>query len=127
MRQIAAVYPIEARIRGQSAEERLAVRQAETKPLMAAFKTWTDDRLKEVSAVHYARVPRLFSDLELAHSDGRFAKVFRTLTKVDLLVLDLCCVRSYVASPFDAGFPSRHEGVCLNITEAVDHSVPSFP
>jgi DNA replication protein DnaC len=38
--------------------------------------------------VHYARVPRLFPELELAHGDGRFAKVFRTLTKVDLLVLD---------------------------------------
>ena len=38
--------------------------------------------------VHYARVPRLFADLELAHGDGRFAKLFRTLTKVDLLILD---------------------------------------
>jgi DNA replication protein DnaC len=35
--------------------------------------------------VHYARVPRLFADLELAHGDGRFAKLFRTLTKADLL------------------------------------------
>lgn len=39
-------------------------------------------------SVHYARVPRLFTDLELAHGDGRFAKLFRTLTKVDLLILD---------------------------------------
>ena len=39
-------------------------------------------------SVHYARVPRLFADLELAHGDGRFAKLFRTLTKVDLLILD---------------------------------------
>ncbi len=38
--------------------------------------------------VHYARVPRLFADLELAHGDGRFAKLFRTLTKADLLILD---------------------------------------
>jgi DNA replication protein DnaC len=38
--------------------------------------------------VHYARVPRLFADLELAHGDGRFARLFRTLTKLDLLVLD---------------------------------------
>ena len=37
--------------------------------------------------VHYARVPRLFADLELAHGDGRFAKLFRTLTKADLLLL----------------------------------------
>ena len=38
--------------------------------------------------VHYARVPRLFADLELAHGDGRFARLFRTLTKADLLILD---------------------------------------
>jgi DNA replication protein DnaC len=40
--------------------------------------------------VHYARVPRLFADLELAHGDGRFARLFRTLTKADLLILDDC-------------------------------------
>ncbi|HTQ83612.1 MAG TPA: IS21-like element helper ATPase IstB [Pseudolabrys sp.] len=39
-------------------------------------------------SVHYARVPRLFADLDLAHGDGRFARLFRTLVKVDLLVLD---------------------------------------
>jgi DNA replication protein DnaC len=38
--------------------------------------------------VHYARVPRLFADLELAHGDGRFPRLFRTLTKADLLILD---------------------------------------
>ena len=38
--------------------------------------------------VHYARVPRLFADLDLAHGDGRFARLFRTLVKIDLLVLD---------------------------------------
>ena len=31
---------------------------------------------------------RVFADLELAHGDGRFARLFRTLTKVDLLILD---------------------------------------
>jgi len=38
--------------------------------------------------VHYARVPRLFADLDLAHGDGRFPRLFRMLVKVDLLVLD---------------------------------------
>ncbi len=38
--------------------------------------------------VHYARVPRLFADHDLAHGDGRFARLFRMLVKVDLLVLD---------------------------------------
>jgi hypothetical protein len=32
--------------------------------------------------------PRLFADLELAHGDGRFARLFRMLVKVDLLILD---------------------------------------
>jgi DNA replication protein DnaC len=39
-------------------------------------------------SVHYARAPRLFADLELAHGDGSFPKLFRTLTRVDLLILD---------------------------------------
>ena len=38
--------------------------------------------------VHYTRVPRLFAELEMQHGDGRFARLFRTLTKVDLLILD---------------------------------------
>ena len=36
----------------------------------------------------YVRVPRLFADLELAHGDGRFMRLFRNLVKVDLLALD---------------------------------------
>jgi IstB-like ATP binding protein len=39
-------------------------------------------------SVHYARVPRLFADLELAHGDGSLGKLFKTLTKVELLILD---------------------------------------
>ena len=39
-------------------------------------------------SVHYARVPRLFAELQLAHGDGSFARLFRTLTKADLLILD---------------------------------------
>jgi DNA replication protein DnaC len=38
--------------------------------------------------VYYARAPRLFADLELAHGDGRFVRLFRMLTGVDLLLLD---------------------------------------
>ena len=33
-------------------------------------------------------MPRLFADLELAHGDGRFTRLFRTLVKADLLILD---------------------------------------
>jgi DNA replication protein DnaC len=31
---------------------------------------------------------RLFADLELAHGDGRFTRLFRQLVKADLLILD---------------------------------------
>ncbi len=38
--------------------------------------------------VIYRRLPRLFAELELAHGDGRFPRLFRSLVKVDLLILD---------------------------------------
>jgi hypothetical protein len=47
--------------------------------------------------VLYARVPRLFADLELAHGDGRFTHLFRTLVKA--------------AGGFFCGWPSL--GFCL--------------
>lgn len=37
------VYEIEARVRDKSPEERLAARQTETKPLLAAFDAWLDE------------------------------------------------------------------------------------
>ncbi len=36
----------------------------------------------------YHRLPRLFAELELAHGDGRFPRLFRQLVKADLLILD---------------------------------------
>ena len=60
---------------------------------MRGGKSWLSCALAQKACrdgytVHYARVPRLFAELELAHGDGRFAKLFRTLTKSDLLILD---------------------------------------
>jgi len=49
LRRIGEVYAIEARIRGRAAEERVAVRQAETKPLMTALRSWLMERLAEIS------------------------------------------------------------------------------
>jgi transposase len=49
LQKIAAIYAIEARIRGTSAENRLQVRQAETQALFEAFKPWLMDRLTEIS------------------------------------------------------------------------------
>ena len=61
--------------------------------LCGVGKSWLSCALAQKACrdgytVHYARVPRLFADLELAHGDGRFAKLFRHLTKVNLLILD---------------------------------------
>ena len=43
---------------------------------------------REGYGAYYARVPRIFAQLELAHGDGSFARLFRMLTRVDLLILD---------------------------------------
>lgn len=40
------------------------------------------------ATVIYKRLPRLFSELQLAHDDGRFPRMFRQLVKADLLILD---------------------------------------
>jgi len=43
---------------------------------------------REDFSVLYHRMPRLFMALALARGDGRYAKLLRTLARVDLLVLD---------------------------------------
>jgi transposase len=49
LERIAALYAIENRIRGRSADERRAIRQTETRPLVEALKTWLENRLAAVS------------------------------------------------------------------------------
>ena len=48
--RIAALYALEANIRGQSATARRAVRQAEAVPLVAELKSWFEAQLARVSA-----------------------------------------------------------------------------
>lgn len=43
---------------------------------------------REDFSVLYHRVPRLFAALALARGDGRYAKLLRALSRVDLLILD---------------------------------------
>jgi transposase len=50
LRRIAALYAVEARIRGRDAATRLAVRQAESRPLVADLGTWLEAQLARVSA-----------------------------------------------------------------------------
>ena len=56
-------------------------------------KTWLACALgqkacRDNATVIYKRLPRLFNELELAHGDGRFPRIFRQLVKADLLILD---------------------------------------
>jgi DNA replication protein DnaC len=56
-------------------------------------KTWLACALaqkacREGYSAYYMRMPRLFAQLELAHGDGSYARLFRTLTRVNLLLLD---------------------------------------
>ena len=56
-------------------------------------KTWLACALAQAACrdgvtVLYKRMPRLFDELELAHGDGRFPRLFKTLTKTQLLILD---------------------------------------
>ena len=50
LRRIAELYKIEAQIRGRSAAERQAVRQAESRPLVAALEAWLQAQLVRASA-----------------------------------------------------------------------------
>ena len=49
LQRIAALYEIEADIRGRPAEERRVLRQARSQPLVKAFETWLRDKLALVS------------------------------------------------------------------------------
>jgi len=56
-------------------------------------KTWLGCALAQAACregvtVLYKRLPRLFEELDLAHGDGRFPKIFRAITKTQLLILD---------------------------------------
>ena len=39
-------------------------------------------------SVLYKRVPRMFAELDMGRADGRYARLFRALTKPNLLILD---------------------------------------
>jgi transposase len=50
LRRIAALYEIEARVRGKSAADRLAVRQAESKPLVTELRIWFEAQIAKLPA-----------------------------------------------------------------------------
>jgi len=50
LQRIAAFYEIQARIRGKSAADRLALRQAESKPLVTELRIWFEAQLAKLPA-----------------------------------------------------------------------------
>jgi transposase len=50
LKRIAALYEIEAGVRGKSAADRLAVRQAESKPLVAELRGWFEEQIAKLPA-----------------------------------------------------------------------------
>ena len=57
---------------------------------------------RENHSVLYQRVPKLFTELALARGDGRYARMMRSLCRVDVLILD-----DWGLAPLDAG--ARHD------------------
>ena len=57
---------------------------------------------REDFSVLYKRLPRLFAELELGRGDGRYPRLFRTLVRADLLILD-----DWGTEPFTA--EQRHD------------------
>lgn len=56
-------------------------------------KTWlacalAQNACRDGMTVLYKRTPRLFDELELAHGDGRFPRLFKALTQAQLLILE---------------------------------------
>ena len=76
LRRINALYHVEAMIRGQAPEQRQAVRQEHTRPVLDDLRTWLDVHLAKVprrariaEAIRYAL--KLWSGLRLFLDDGR--------------------------------------------------------
>jgi transposase len=76
LQRINALYHVEAMIRGQAPEQRHAVRDAQSKPLVDDLRTWLDVQLAKVprrariaEAIRYAL--KLWSGLRLFLDDGR--------------------------------------------------------
>ena len=64
-------------------------------------KTWLACALAQKAChegytAQYIRLTRLLRELLVAKGDGRYPKLLVSLAKVDVLILDLCAVNSYV-------------------------------
>lgn len=76
LRRIAELYRIEATIRGRAPEERLAVRQKRSAPLVADFRPWLTEQRSRISAKSrlgekLAYIHRHWDGLQVFLTDGR--------------------------------------------------------
>jgi transposase len=76
LKRIAALYEIEERVRGKSAADRHALRQAESKPMVAELRNWFDEQIGKLptrgptaEAIRYAL--NHWDGLERFLEDGR--------------------------------------------------------
>ena len=71
-------------------------------------------------SVLYQRVPKLFADLALARGDGRYARIMRSLTAAQLLILD-----DWGLDPLDAARAAISTRSSKNATAAARPSSPA--
>jgi transposase len=111
LQRIAELYQIEARIRGRPPDERVRIRQTESRPLVEAMKTWLEAKLARVSAkstlaeaIRYAL--RHWRGLGLFLSNGRVEidsnTVERTIRPIKL------GAKNHLFAGSDGGAESRH-------------------
>jgi DNA replication protein DnaC len=53
---------------------------------------------REGHSVRYQRLSRLLDELAIARAEGRYARLLTRLSKVSLLLIDLCAAHNYVES-----------------------------
>jgi hypothetical protein len=80
LEQIAAIYAIEARIRGRTAEQRLMAREAESRPLIDALKWRLTALLEDLSAKSTLAKAIRYT---LGHWDGLTVDLLRSSTLAD--------------------------------------------
>ncbi|GAB6052031.1 IS66 family transposase [Magnetospira thiophila] len=92
LKQIAALYKIEDEIRGRSPEDRLAVRQERSAPLVKAFETWIAEQRSRVSAKsllgealtyiakHFEGLCRFLSDGRVEMDSNTVERTIRPIT-----------------------------------------------
>lgn len=79
LKRIAEIYRIEAEVRGQRPEQRLAIRQERSAALVAAFGVWLNQKLSRISAKS-----RLAEKLRYIHNQWAGLQVFLSDGRVEM-------------------------------------------